>query len=708
MTVQTNTNVASFNGNGVTQIFPIAFKFNNRADLVVLLVDKSSGASSRLILNSSYTVSGEGDEEGGLINVLVPPTNDQQLIVTRLVDILQLTDLRNQGKFFAEVHEDALDLLTMIAQQQQSEVQRSLRVAESDPEPSRLPPASQRAGKLFAFDVHGNPTTAVPVSDSATELRLELAQGVTPVNGGNFSPATSLLAGFVTAQARSLDSLFADAVRIDVNMGLVPDDPWFDNGPVLNQILSVAAAGRVPLDGYGATFYVRTPVEPKSHQRLRRCRIVSMGSPDGASVAKSHLSVMHLNGMSETLTDMHFEDVHVDGSRQLWPNIALISVGPEGGGGEDGGMHAWRLAGRITNSTWVRCSGNNAGTAGWAIHNPLPSSSVVEYQKSNLRFYDCDAVGNREHGMFADSFKGIKWIGGRLTGNGLDLNTTDPLVHGNRGARDTNGKLFGGPFDLEAYGPNYLASMFSDFLLQSVDCRGNALMPLVYNPIASNVAGFVPARNLRFIDCDFDFGLATGSDRPTGVDGVALNIKGVKDGDVSPYSAVTVASRLSGRPQFDGVSKLDCSQGFIEALSPKAILNNCEFYNVSCPSLAAGVQVSPQPSVTITRTGGSATAAFGLTLLSTRPADGCGVSLAYSVSITGALSGGGPLRAVLNIPVGYIIDGVSFDVFQPTGENSVRSSILVQGLGASANIYVDTVPNDNFTAFLRVKLLQSI
>ncbi len=177
MTVQTNTNVASFNGNGVTQIFPIAFKFNNDTDLVVLLVDDATGSASLLTLNSDYTVSGEGDEEGGLINVLVAPVAGTRLKVTRVVDILQLTDLRNQGKFFAEVHEAAFDLLTMIAQQHESGINSSLRVAESDPEPARIPPVAQRANKILSFDADGNPQAVAPVADSSAELRLELANG---------------------------------------------------------------------------------------------------------------------------------------------------------------------------------------------------------------------------------------------------------------------------------------------------------------------------------------------------------------------------------------------------------------------------------------------------------------------------------------------------------------------------------------------------
>ncbi|MBK59438.1 MAG: hypothetical protein CML01_11620 [Pseudomonas sp.] len=175
MTVQTNTNVASFNGNGVTQIFPIAFKFNNDTDLVVLLVDDATGSASLLTLNSDYTVSGEGDEEGGLINVVVAPASGKRLKVTRVVDILQLTDLRNQGKFFAEIHEDALDLLTMIAQQHESGINSSLRVAESDPEPARIPAVAQRANKILSFDAAGNPQVVAPVTDSSTELRQELA-----------------------------------------------------------------------------------------------------------------------------------------------------------------------------------------------------------------------------------------------------------------------------------------------------------------------------------------------------------------------------------------------------------------------------------------------------------------------------------------------------------------------------------------------------
>lgn len=209
MTVQTNTSVANFEGNGVTQIFPIAFKFNSATDLVALLIDKSTSATTLLTLNSDYTVSGEGDEEGGLINVTIPPAVGKRLRVTRLVEILQLTDLRNQGKFFAETHEDALDLLTMIAQQLESGIKSALRVAESDPEPERIPSVSQRAGKILSFDSNGSPQVVAPVTDSSTVLRIDLAApggaDLVGFQSGNIGDALRALSG-VSAHILVMDA----------------------------------------------------------------------------------------------------------------------------------------------------------------------------------------------------------------------------------------------------------------------------------------------------------------------------------------------------------------------------------------------------------------------------------------------------------------------------------------------------------------------
>ncbi|HAR06635.1 MAG TPA: hypothetical protein DCR72_13850 [Pseudomonas sp.] len=121
MTVQTNTNVANFLGNGAAT-YPIGFKFNSAADLVVQKTVIATGVTTTLTLNSDYSVAGAGVEEGGSITFSQAPTSAESIKVTRVVDLLQLTDLRNQGKFYAEVHEEVFDKLVMVDQQQQTEI----------------------------------------------------------------------------------------------------------------------------------------------------------------------------------------------------------------------------------------------------------------------------------------------------------------------------------------------------------------------------------------------------------------------------------------------------------------------------------------------------------------------------------------------------------------------------------------------------------
>lgn len=132
MTVQTTTNVATGIGNGVTTVFPVGYKFNQDADLVVFLIETSTSVATLQTLNSDYSVQGAGDDDGGSVTFTVnPPATGYSVKIVRMVDLLQLTDLRNQGKFFAEVHEDAFDLLTMMIQQVSGGIKDAMQLNEA-------------------------------------------------------------------------------------------------------------------------------------------------------------------------------------------------------------------------------------------------------------------------------------------------------------------------------------------------------------------------------------------------------------------------------------------------------------------------------------------------------------------------------------------------------------------------------------------------
>jgi len=116
MTVSTEVNHNEYTGNGVTTSFPYTFRVFHASDLVVTTSD-TSGTLRTLILNTDYTVTGVGSYSGGSVVLPLPLANAWAISIERSLPVVQETDLRNQGKFFAETHEGAFDYLTMLIQQ---------------------------------------------------------------------------------------------------------------------------------------------------------------------------------------------------------------------------------------------------------------------------------------------------------------------------------------------------------------------------------------------------------------------------------------------------------------------------------------------------------------------------------------------------------------------------------------------------------------
>lgn len=161
MTVSTTTSTAQFAPNGVTINFPFAFRFFAATDLKVFW-QKPDGTIQLLILNSNYTVQGAGNNAGGSITTIGTPLPNGLLVVSRIMVATQLTSFRNQGEFFAEIHEDAFDKLVMLVQQTLDSQGRGLTVPVADPLGINLvlPGAGTRAGKALAFDQEGQPVVS--------------------------------------------------------------------------------------------------------------------------------------------------------------------------------------------------------------------------------------------------------------------------------------------------------------------------------------------------------------------------------------------------------------------------------------------------------------------------------------------------------------------------------------------------------------------
>ena len=156
MTVSSTTTKNSYSGNGSTTVFAYAFKIFAEADLKVI-VRSSTGTETTKTLNADYTVSGVGVTSGGNVTFGSAPASGETVLIRREAALTQTTDYTANDPFPAEDHENALDKLTFHTQQQQEELDRSIKLSRTNTMTSTefTVGASDRANKVLAFDSSG-------------------------------------------------------------------------------------------------------------------------------------------------------------------------------------------------------------------------------------------------------------------------------------------------------------------------------------------------------------------------------------------------------------------------------------------------------------------------------------------------------------------------------------------------------------------------
>lgn len=114
MTVESLTSRVTYTGAGSTGPYAIPYYFLEEDDLVVVKITISTEAEETLVLNTDYTITGEGDEAGGALVLTSALSSLYQLKISRSPDLLQETDYPPSDPFPAESHERAIDKIHMI------------------------------------------------------------------------------------------------------------------------------------------------------------------------------------------------------------------------------------------------------------------------------------------------------------------------------------------------------------------------------------------------------------------------------------------------------------------------------------------------------------------------------------------------------------------------------------------------------------------
>jgi len=256
MTVSSTTTKVSYSGDGTTSAFAYSFKIFNDSDLVIIVRNNTTGAETTKTLNTDYLVSNAGESDGGTVTFKFDtgnsgdsnydttdrrPQSGETVLLKRVMTLTQNTDYTPNDSFPAAAHEEALDKLTFIQQQQQEEIDRTFKFAETDTGTITIPTSTERASKYLGFDTNGD---VIAVSGTAD---------VTPIS---------------TFAATIVDDTSASAVRTTIGLGNLSTlntvgSTQIDDNSVTASELNISGNGTsgqsIVSDGDGSFSYVSVP-----------------------------------------------------------------------------------------------------------------------------------------------------------------------------------------------------------------------------------------------------------------------------------------------------------------------------------------------------------------------------------------------------------------------------------------------------------------
>jgi hypothetical protein len=132
MTISSTTRkTALFAGNGSTTSFAFTFKVQDSDDVVVYMLEDDVETA----VTTGFTVTlnaNQNTNPGGSILFDTAPTADQDFIITTDADPTQEQDIQNQSAFSPAIVMEALDKLTILAQQLAGKVGRALKLRITD------------------------------------------------------------------------------------------------------------------------------------------------------------------------------------------------------------------------------------------------------------------------------------------------------------------------------------------------------------------------------------------------------------------------------------------------------------------------------------------------------------------------------------------------------------------------------------------------
>jgi hypothetical protein len=138
------------------------------------VLTSSLAVETDLTLDSQYSVSLNADQNaspGGTVETIATYATGNTITIVSDLDMLQETDIQNQGGFYPEIIENALDKVTMLVQQVQEQVDRAVKVdVSSEIEPEDYLTQASAAATSAAASASAADASATSASGSAASV----------------------------------------------------------------------------------------------------------------------------------------------------------------------------------------------------------------------------------------------------------------------------------------------------------------------------------------------------------------------------------------------------------------------------------------------------------------------------------------------------------------------------------------------------------
>lgn len=235
MTVNTKSILSGpYTGNGVADTFSYTFKINDKTEVSVYETN-DSGVETLLTVDTDYTVNGVGVDGGGtIVRAAGALPSDYTWFIRSNFEETQVTAFTSQGAFFPDLHENAMDKLTLLIQQILDKISRTFTLSDSYSGPLPLSLQNPDAGKVLRWNsdesgIENFDTDAAYVNITGDQM-LNPLKGPTASSPSDYMPQVQV--------TQTIDDRLASIPEFDpkqfIDYGLVTEEvgDQFDYGSV--------------------------------------------------------------------------------------------------------------------------------------------------------------------------------------------------------------------------------------------------------------------------------------------------------------------------------------------------------------------------------------------------------------------------------------------------------------------------------------------